>query len=371
MRTQPKIGLKIQDHWQRTVVLTVSFCLAAGLLRAQEQNQDPVHNPAANQVQPSADEVITTDIGLDQMEMNQPVGIEPRPAAERPRKSARPEELQIKEDQIIAVNRSLKKIIEANEKLRKQAKELDAQLRELRGQRNIDLTRVNTISVERDAYKSQNEIMSGLTQRYVEDIEGLKRELAEKESQLAHRPAADSIAESEEEAVVEGDIEAGPQTPAAADQLPEPVELGKIEVRKEDAAQSATDQGRDILKMLDDVKQKSQKLMADEAKVHYNMGNMFFKRREYTKAKNEFETALKLSPQDPFTHFNLAFVSGEYLDDYKTAMAHYKEYLELNPAADDAPLVREKIIEAELFLRSLIPSRLEKQVADEKGRLNK
>ena len=131
---------------------------------------------------------------------------------------------------------------------------------------------------------------------------------------------------------------------------------------------TAREQGRDILKMLDEVKRKSEKLKTDEAKVHYNMGNMYFKRKEYQRAKNEFEAALRLSPQDAFSHFNLAFVSGEFFHDYKLAMTHYREYLELNPEAEDAPLVREKIIEAELFIRSQIPSNLEKQVQKEKDR---
>ena len=34
-----------------------------------------------------------------------------------------------------------------------------------------------------------------------------------------------------------------------------------------------------------------------------------------------------LMPDDPDVHYNLAFVSSEHLDDYKTALKHYRIYL--------------------------------------------
>jgi len=287
--------------------------------------------------------VIETDIELDQMKFNS--NSDDRRSEtdlDKGDRTLAPGRLQIKEDRIVIINQSLKKMIEENDKLLRQNRDLDTQVRDLRGQRNIDTTRAGTIAVERDAYKSQNEIMNGLTHKYAEDIEVLKNQLKEKEVPIAPAPQGQTLSTA----------------------APQEIGLGTISVAQEDK-----EKGQDILRMLDDVQQKSRKLKTDQAKVYYNMGNRFFKHKEFSRAKDQFESALKLAPENASAHFNLAFVSSEYFNDYKTAIDHYKEYLELDPAADDAPLVREKIVEAELFLRSQIPSSLEKEMNKEKNRM--
>ena len=69
------------------------------------------------------------------------------------------------------------------------------------------------------------------------------------------------------------------------------------------------------------------------AKAHYNMGNIYFERGEYQRAVVEYYQAVDLMPNDPDTHYNLAFVSGEYLGDQETALKHYQWYLYLKPDA--------------------------------------
>lgn len=96
------------------------------------------------------------------------------------------------------------------------------------------------------------------------------------------------------------------------------------------------------------------------AKAHYNMGNIFFQRGEFQRAIVEFYQSVDLSPYDADTHFNLAFVSGEYLKDQETALKHYQWYLYLRPDADDIDLVREKMAAAKLYIRSRIDSPLDK-----------
>src|SRR5205085_714609 len=179
---------KNRNFWSGVIMMTLSFFWITGL--AWAQNEEETNAPALNQEIPLSDnDVIETNVDIDQMKFNdhsprnrsrqEPIN----PILERSDKTIQPEHqsvggsgaLQIKEDQIITINRSLKKIIEENEKLRQQSHELDTELRQLRGQRNIDQNRVNTISVERDAYKNQNEIMSGVNAKYSQDIDDLKR----------------------------------------------------------------------------------------------------------------------------------------------------------------------------------------------------
>jgi len=65
-------------------------------------------------------------------------------------------------------------------------------------------------------------------------------------------------------------------------------------------------------------------------------------------------------PNDPDSHYNLAFVSGEFLLDYKTALKHYRVYLYLKPDSDDAHVVRNKIAQTQLALEAITDSPLEK-----------
>jgi tetratricopeptide (TPR) repeat protein len=97
------------------------------------------------------------------------------------------------------------------------------------------------------------------------------------------------------------------------------------------------------------------------AKAHYNMGNIFFQRGEYQRAVVEYYQSVDLSPYDADTHYNLAFVSSEYLKDPETALKHYQWYLYLRPEAGDVNLVKEKMASAKLSLRSEINSPIDKE----------
>jgi len=96
------------------------------------------------------------------------------------------------------------------------------------------------------------------------------------------------------------------------------------------------------------------------AKAHYNMGNIFFQRGEYQRAIVEYYQSVDLSPYDADSHYNLAFVSGEYLKDPDTALKHYQWYMYLRPDANDSDLVKEKMVAAKLAVRAHIDSPLDK-----------
>jgi len=91
------------------------------------------------------------------------------------------------------------------------------------------------------------------------------------------------------------------------------------------------------------------------------MGNIFFQRGEYKRAVVEYYQAVDLSTYDPDTHYNLAFVSGEYLKDQDTALKHYQWYLYLRPDAGDKDLIREKMVASKLAVQSHIDSPLDKE----------
>jgi len=116
----------------------------------------------------------------------------------------------------------------------------------------------------------------------------------------------------------------------------------------------------DLLTKIDAFAEEDERLRADAAKAHYNMGNIYYQKGEFEIAYREYYQAVTLMPDDPDTHFNLAFVSGENLKDFKTAVKHYKMYLYLKPDAVDAHLVRDKINSASIELRAIVDSPLEK-----------
>ncbi|MBF0484766.1 MAG: tetratricopeptide repeat protein [Candidatus Omnitrophica bacterium] len=118
----------------------------------------------------------------------------------------------------------------------------------------------------------------------------------------------------------------------------------------------------DLLYKIDAFAEKDAKLGLDAAKAHYNMGNIYFQRGEYEIAAREYYQAVTLMPEDADSHYNLAYVSGEFLRDYKTALKHYKMYLYLNQDAKDKQFVEGKIVDAEMQLRSIVDSPLEKKL---------
>ena len=116
----------------------------------------------------------------------------------------------------------------------------------------------------------------------------------------------------------------------------------------------------EMLSKGEDVDSQDKNFKVELAKAHYNMGNIYFERGEYQRAVVEYYQAVDLMPNDPDTHYNLAFVSGEYLGDQEAALKHYQWYLYLKPDASDIASVKEKILQAKFSLRSKVDSPLDK-----------
>jgi len=122
----------------------------------------------------------------------------------------------------------------------------------------------------------------------------------------------------------------------------------------------------ELLAKIDAFTEDDPVLRADAAKAHYNMGNIYYQKGKYEIASREFYQAVVLMPDDPDAHYNLAYVSAEHLNDFKTAVKHYRQYLYLKPSAPDAPMVKGKIREAELALRAVVDSPLEEDAKKNK-----
>ncbi|MBN1689295.1 MAG: tetratricopeptide repeat protein [Candidatus Omnitrophica bacterium] len=92
----------------------------------------------------------------------------------------------------------------------------------------------------------------------------------------------------------------------------------------------------------------SQKMMRENADMHYNLGTIFLHNKRYRESIKEYERVLELRPNDPETHYNLGVLYDDYLKDREKALYHYQKYLAINPKAPDAKKVESYILSLEL-----------------------
>ncbi len=193
---------------------------------------------------------------------------------------------------------------------------------------------------ERDQFVKEIRYVENLNRKYTKEIEDIKGLLAEKDKDFQKR-----MKELEDKLSAQQD------------------EKSKKAVAQEQASQTSQElekKTNEMLSKVGDADPQDQQFRDELAKAHYNMGNIYFERGEYQRAVVEYYQAVDLTPNDADTHYNLAFVSGEYLGDQETALKHYQWYLYLKPNAKDANLVKEKILQAKLHLRSRIDSPIDK-----------
>ena len=193
---------------------------------------------------------------------------------------------------------------------------------------------------EREQFVKEIRRVENLNRKYTKQIDDIKDLLAEKDVDFQKR-----MKDLEEKLVRQND------------------DGNKKAVAQEQVRQTARELESKTNEMLSkggDLDPEDQQFKDELAKAHYNMGNIYYERGEYQRAVVEYYQAVDLAPNDPDTHYNLAFVSGEFLSDQETALKHYQWYLYLRPEADDSALVNEKIMQAKLHLRSKVDSVLDK-----------
>ena len=198
----------------------------------------------------------------------------------------------------------------------------------------------NEAQAEREDFVKEIRRVENLNKKYTQEIQDIRSLLSDKDADYQKRmqDLADKLAAQQDE-------------------------NSKKEVAQEQSQQTTQEleaKTNEMLSKSGDMDPQDQNFRAELAKAHYNMGNIYFERGEYQRAVVEYYQAVDLMPNDPDTHYNLAFVSGEYLGDQETALKHYQWYLYLKPDAADAAGIKEKIVEAKFALRSKIDSTLDK-----------
>jgi tetratricopeptide (TPR) repeat protein len=71
-----------------------------------------------------------------------------------------------------------------------------------------------------------------------------------------------------------------------------------------------------------DAKEESA-VVVEAGKLHYNVGNFYFRNREYAAAVEEYKKAIMYQPKDADAQYNLAIVNDEYLGSRPAALEQY------------------------------------------------
>lgn len=212
-------------------------------------------------------------------------------------------------DEYAALARQKGQLESENAQLKAQAAQFDSE-------KNIILNQVRTSVKAFDEYRAQ---MSAEVKKMGKKIDDLTRENASlKESSKTKPVSADEKATYESQiAGLQGELASYKETVAALQQ-----ELAA----KEESA-----------------------VVVEAGKLHYNVGNFYFRNREYAAAVEEYKKAIMYQPKDADAQYNLAIVNDEYLGSRPAALEHYKRFLALAPSDPKATKVEQRILDLEMY----------------------
>ncbi len=89
-------------------------------------------------------------------------------------------------------------------------------------------------------------------------------------------------------------------------------------------------------------------LKRESAIAHYNLGVMFYQSGDFNQSLLEYQKVLEVLPGDARAHYGLALIYDKHKKNKEKAIYHYKRYLDIEPDAEDAAEVKERITETGL-----------------------
>lgn len=81
----------------------------------------------------------------------------------------------------------------------------------------------------------------------------------------------------------------------------------------------------------------------DEKESHYVLGKSRVNAMDYSGAVEAFSQSLEVNPRSAAAHFQLACLFDTKVSDPAAAVYHYQEFLRLNPKADNAEVIKQRI----------------------------
>jgi tetratricopeptide (TPR) repeat protein len=220
---------------------------------------------------------------------------------------------------------------------------LKKEVERLKNEKEYEVKRVEEMRQEREELVKEIRRSENQNAKQTKEIEELKAMLAQQQESVEARINKMETDLKDAQEIKQKQFEPEAETPLSS--------ISPMDVEK---------QANEILQKGGDLDPEDEKFKEELARAHYNMGNVYFERGEYQRSVIEYYQAVDLMPYDADAHYNLAYVSGEFIGDQETALKHYQWYLYLKPNAQDRKLVEGKIVGAKLVGRSRIQSRLDK-----------
>ncbi len=89
-------------------------------------------------------------------------------------------------------------------------------------------------------------------------------------------------------------------------------------------------------------------VVSETARLHYNLGNFYYRNANYDGAAREYRKSLFYTPDDRDANYNLAVVLDEYLGERRPAAYYYKKYLGLTPDAPNRQRILDRVLDLSL-----------------------
>jgi LysM repeat protein len=83
--------------------------------------------------------------------------------------------------------------------------------------------------------------------------------------------------------------------------------------------------------------------LSEEKEPHFVLGKSRVNAMDFQGAIEAFEQSLEANPHSAAAHFELGWLNDEKESDPAAAIYHYREYLKLNPNADNADVIKQRI----------------------------
>jgi tetratricopeptide (TPR) repeat protein len=98
----------------------------------------------------------------------------------------------------------------------------------------------------------------------------------------------------------------------------------------------------------------AQSQLDEEKEPHFLAGKSCSGALDYQGAVEAFEKALEVNPRSASAHFELGYLFNEKIPRPASAVYHFEEYLKLRPKAENADLVRQRILSCKQQLASTV-----------------
>lgn len=82
----------------------------------------------------------------------------------------------------------------------------------------------------------------------------------------------------------------------------------------------------------------------EEKEPHFVLGNTRFNSMDYTGAVEAFQESLEVNPRSALAHYRLGQLFDTKQPDPAAAIFHYQQYLRFRPQADNAEIIRQRIV---------------------------